>query len=334
MDKLDLSQIPLIDLIIAMQYRVNKEIDEAEDVVKTLTRTFPDKAHISEVVSEFRERIDWLSVIKGDLEMSLEKASPRLTGQLRERRTLLIQAFREDDYITPARPFKPRKSGKPTGKRREVKPDPNRPCQYCKIRIRPENHTDHESGCRRNPKNMDVDITEVKDKQEPKPCQYCGRYLLPKNLGRHERVCPKNPKVTCRQLLCRTTTGTHTDEYCLRCSNILGIPKKKPVKKKVKKKIKTKKKAATGQLSPHNPAQQSVWDEKHRAGVEKSEVKQARYLCNACGHVEMIKYTGKSIIECPKCKGPRADIIARFNDKGERIEDLQIEDQANVCEKE
>jgi hypothetical protein len=252
---IDLSQIPLSDLIVAIQYQVNRHLAEYKNVIKVLTDSFPDEAHVSKVVKEFEEKIDWLADIMSALDTSITEASPQFVKEFKERHTALIETFKKEDYVTPAKPFKVRTSSKSTGKRKESKPGPNKPCLYCHVAIKPENHADHEKECRHNPKNK-------KPKTKPKP--------------------KKTPKKT----------------------------------------------IISGQL----PSQESVWDKKHKDGIAKQEVKHARYLCDACGFSEMLKYHGKNMIDCPKCHSPKCELIAKFNGKGDRIEDFQIKEQTNALE--
>lgn len=346
MSSLDLSQISLSDLIVAIQYQVGRQMAEAKGVVKVLTESFPDKAHVSKTVKEFQERVDWLADLKESFELFIEKASPRFIKEFKERHALLIAAFQEADYVTPTKPPKPV---------RGPKKSPNKPCQHCHVSIRPENHTDHEDGCRMNPKNRKdagTVTTKPNRSEDLKPCRYCKRLLGPKNLGRHENLCPKNPKTKCAYEWCKTNTRKEASDYCKRCNSLLGIKgkprgkagKKKVIKKAVKKSesqssiearikdARRKKAESAGALSPHNQKQVSEWDKKHRDGVKKKKVKHARYLCENCGNVEMLLYHGKDTIECPKCKANTFSVIAKLDDKGERVEDFEIEEQANALE--
>lgn len=306
MSSLDLSQIPLSDLIIAMQYQVNKDIDSAENVVRVLTETFPNKAHVSKVVKEFQEQVDWLTDIKDALDLAIIEANQRFQKQFKERNALLIEAFKKDEYVTPAKQPRQQAQGPKKG--------PNKPCQHCGVNLRPENHTDHESACRRNPANEGRKPGRRKD--PTKPCSYCKKPIRVQNHKRHENACPKNPAVKKRL------------KSEAKAAPSIAVRIRDAKKKKAKKKTKS-----LNTPSPHLPSQQSAFDKKHKAGVRKSKVKHARYLCENCGNAEMLIYNGKDTIECPKCGTDAFNVVGRYNDKGERIEDLQIEDQADAYEK-
>jgi hypothetical protein len=316
MSKLDLSQISLSDLIVSIQYQVGKQLSEARQVVKVLRDSFPDKAHVSKVVKEFEERIDWLTGLKESLEESVEGASPRFIKEFKERHALLIAAFQETEYITPAKPFKktPPKKTPPASRRTDNK----RQCPHCLEYKDPRGWATHVRTCPKNPKNKREEKKperKSRRKDPTKPCRHCTKPIRKQNHKRHENACPENPK----NLKPAGEKKTATKK---------SGRKKGEGRASIEARLKeARKNKAVGTLSPHNQEQTSEWDKKHKAGVKKKKVKNARYLCENCGHVEVLPYKGKDTVECPKCQANTFNAIAKLDVNGDRVEDFQVEEE-------